>query len=189
MGTLPMRRWTRRQYEKIAEAGVFTPEDRVELIDGAIVEVTPQGCEHATAICLLHDALRNALGDRYLIRAQLPFALDLYSAPEPDIAVVEGSARDYRSEHPSSALLLIEVSDASLAYDREMKGRLYARAGIPEYWIVNLLDRCVEVYRCPGTGELALGWIYRDVHRYKMGEAIPLLSVSASTIAVSQIMP
>jgi len=189
MDSLQVRRWTRGQYDKMVTAGVLSPDDRVELINGEIIEVTPQGSAHATAICLIQDALHAALSGGCHIRCQLPLAIDDASEPEPDIAVVAGAAREYCYQHPSTALLLIEVSDSTLAFDRELKGSLYARAGIADYWIVNLVERCIEVYRDPVSGGGVLGWRYGIVKRFEEGEVvIPLLWVGGA-VTVSEVMP
>ena len=123
------------------------------------------------------------------LRPQLPLAMDLYSAPEPDIAVVRGSPRDYRDAHPSSAVLVIEVADATLQQDRERKGSLYARAGISDYWIVNVPDRCVEVYRDPAPApDTAYGWAYRMKHVFATGEQVAPLASPEARIAVSDLL-
>jgi Uma2 family endonuclease len=143
------RRWTRREYETLVASGFFHPEERLELVDGELLRMTPQGSAHATAISLLEETLKSAFGLGFNVRAQMPLALDPDSEPEPDVAVVVGSPRDYRDSHPTTAVLVVEVADTTLTYDRERKTHLYARAGIPDYWILNLLDRCLEVYRQP----------------------------------------
>ena len=142
-------RWTRREYENMVSGGVFHPEDKLELIDGEIYDVSPQSSRHATAIRLVEEALRRAFGSGFDVRVQLPAALDASSEPEPDVAVVEGGPRDYLDAHPDTALLIVEVSDTSLAFDRTTKQATYARNAIPEYWIVNLIDRQIEVHRQP----------------------------------------
>jgi hypothetical protein len=117
-------------------AGVFGPEDRLELLDGEIIDMAPQKSRHATAVTLVGEALRTLFRSGATVRVQLPFSLDDRSEPEPDVAVVPGNPRDYRDAHPSRALLICEVSDTTLGYDRGRKLTAYARAGIPEYWIL-----------------------------------------------------
>lgn len=126
-------RWTVREYEDMVAAGVFHPEARLELLDGEIYDMSPQTRRHATAIRLIEDALRAVFHRGFDIRAQLPVAFGPDSEPEPDVAVVEGSPRDYSDRHPTTALLVVEVSDSSLAYDRSQKLAIYADCGIPEY--------------------------------------------------------
>lgn len=143
------RVWTREEYDRLVGTGIFHPEERLELVNGTIVTMSPQGSLHATAVRLVEEALRKVFSSGFDVRVQMPLALAPRSEPEPDVAVVVGTPRDYRSEHPQSASLVVEVSDTTLAYDRETKAPLYAQAGIPEYWIVNLLDRQVEVFQNP----------------------------------------
>ncbi len=162
---LPRHRFTRAQYEQMVEAGVFTPEDRLELLDGEIIDMAPQKSRHATAVTLLAEQLRSVMGSGYTIRVQLPLALDERSEPEPDIAVVPGSPRDYRDAHPSRAVLIVEVADASLAYDRIRKLAAYARAGIPEYWILDLNTATLEVCRQPMGDAYAERRLLQAQHR------------------------
>src|SRR5262245_8562612 len=109
MDTVQLRRWTRGEYDRLAELGILGPDERVELIDGEIVQVPPQQSRHATGVCLAMDALGLTFGAGFTIRVQLPLALGQYSEPEPDVAVVVGTARDYAEAHPTSALLVVEV--------------------------------------------------------------------------------
>ena len=141
------RRWTRVEYDRLIEAGVFQPGEPIELLGGLLVVAEPQGDAHFTAIRLAEEALRAAFGPGWEVRPQGPIALDAESEPEPDVAVVPGSTRDYRDGHPAHAALVVEVAESSLRRDREVKGSLYARAGIADYWIVNLGDRVLEVFR------------------------------------------
>jgi Uma2 family endonuclease len=190
MSTVLVRRWTRQEYERMAEAGVLRPGERVELIDGEVLAMTPQGSVHATALLLAEEALRSAFGETTHVRVQMPLVLDSSSEPEPDVTVVRGSLRDYRDAHPTSALLVVEVADTTLPYDREQKGSLYARAGVPEYWIVNLLDRRVEVYRDPTSMPQArYGWSYRSVLHFASGDHISPLSAPQARVAVADLLP
>jgi Uma2 family endonuclease len=143
------RRWTREEYDRMVETGILGPEDRVELIAGEILTLSPQKSRHATGVQLAGDALQEVFGPGFVVRRQLPLALAADSEPEPDVAVVEGGPRDFRNAHPWTAVLIVEVAETSLVYDRTVKKALYAAAGIPEYWIVNLPDRVLEVYREP----------------------------------------
>jgi Uma2 family endonuclease len=175
MSAVQVRRWTRQEYDRMTEAGVLTPNDRVELIGGEILTVTPQKSPHATAVSLANEALRRVLAADVHLRIQLPLAIGDDSEPEPDIAVVSGSIRDYRNAHPESALLVIEVSDSTLAFDRQVKGSLYARAGVPEYWIVNLVESVVETYREPVQNPAArFGWSYARCDCVTRTDSIPL---------------
>jgi Uma2 family endonuclease len=190
MPAVDVRRWTRDEYDRMIDAGIFAPDERVELIDGEILYVAPQKSPHATGICLVLEALRSAFGTGFRVRPQLPLALDPCSEPVPDIAVVPGIARDYRDQHPETAVLIVEVADSSLAHDRSRKGSLYARACVADYWIVNLVDRCVEVYRDPGLSSEALyGWEYASVRRYRPEESVAPLAAPQSPVKVADLLP
>ncbi len=142
------RKWTRSEYYRMGELGLFNGQ-RVELLDGEVIVMSPMGAGHAAAVTKVAHALFRAFGEGFSVRVQLPLALDPTTEPEPDVAVITGSPDDYLDEHPSTAVLIVEVADTSLAYDRTEKARVYARANISEYWIVNLLERQLEVYRKP----------------------------------------
>ena len=190
MSTVLVRRWTRQEYERMVEAGVFQPGERMELVDGEVLKMTPQGSVHATAVRLTEDILRVVFSPGHDVRVQMPLALDPSSEPEPDVAVVLGSSRSYRDAHPTSALLVVEVADTTLLYDREQKGSLYARAGVAEYWIVNLLDWCVEVYREPALMPQArYGWGYRAQLHFSRGDHISPLPASQARVAVTDLLP
>ncbi len=167
----------------MVSSGLFHPEDKLELINGEIYDVSPQSSRHATAIRLAEEALRQAYGSGFDVRVQLPAALDAGSEPEPDVAVVEGGPRDYLDAHPTTAMLTVEVSDTSLAFDRTAKQTTYARNGIPEYWIVNLIDGVVEVYRQPeGDG-------YAEVSKLSSAARISPLTRPDCSIAVRDLLP
>ena len=146
------RRWTRLEYERLVDTGIFRPGERLELLAGDLVVREPQGSLHATAVGLAEDALRACFGPGWVVRVQMPIALDDASEPEPDVAVVPGTRHDYELAHPSRPALLVEVAESSLDADRDYKARLYAHAGVPEYWIVNLVNRVLEVRRTPSGG-------------------------------------
>jgi Uma2 family endonuclease len=139
-------RITRAQYDAIVASGALD-DVAVELLEGVIVEMSPQGLEHAAAIETLADLLRRALGERARVREEKPFAADDASEPEPDVAVV--APGDPFAALPAYAHLIVEVAETSLRKDRGAKAAAYARAGVPEYWIVNLRDRVVEIHLDP----------------------------------------
>jgi Uma2 family endonuclease len=152
-GTPPARRFTVDEYHRMIETGILTEYDHVELLDGWILKMSPIGPPHATAVNLVIAALQNVLPAGWFVRAQSPVTLES-SEPEPDITVVGGGIRDYLSHHPYPADidLLVEVADSTLEFDRLQKRLCYAAAGIAEYWILNLIDRRLEVFRDPGPG-------------------------------------
>lgn len=149
------RRWSRKEYDRLIDLGVFQPGDPIELIGGELLVAEPQGAPHYTAIRKTARVLERAFGPSWEVRTQGPIGLDEESEPEPDVAVVPGTPEDYGSEHPSRAVLIVEVSESSLAFDRGHKGSVYARAGIADYWILNLVDRVLEVYREPAPDAAA----------------------------------
>ncbi|HZP38106.1 MAG TPA: Uma2 family endonuclease [Methylomirabilota bacterium] len=186
---LTVRRWTRAEYDHLVDLGVFHA-DPVELIGGQLIVAEPQNSTHATALGAADDALRAALPPGFLVRAQMPLALDEESAPEPDLAVVPGRRADYRDHHPGRPVLVVEVADASLRFDRREKGSLYARAGVPEYWIVNLVDRVLEVHRDPIADPRATyGWGYRTLDRLEPGATVEPSSIPGTRVAVADLLP
>lgn len=190
VGAIEIRRWSREEYEKMIETGIFPSGTRAELLDGEIFSMTPQKRRHAAAIRATEEALRIAFGHGFDVQVQLPLALEPSSEPEPDLSVVPGSWRDYADMHPSSAVLVVEIADTSLEHDRDRKGNLYARAGIADYWIVNLPERRLEVYREPAQSRRTLyGWTYRTVQYYPPGKQISPLAVPDRKIAVVDLLP
>jgi Uma2 family endonuclease len=158
------RPFTRLEYDRLIDVGFFRPGDPVELLGGQLVVAEPQGSRHYAALRATHEALRAAFGPGWEIRGQGPLALDDESEPEPDVAVVPGSFRDYRAAHPTRPVLVVEIAESSLALDRAHKGSLYARAGLADYWIVNLAEQVLEVYRDPVPDqEASFGWRYRSL--------------------------
>jgi Uma2 family endonuclease len=187
---LPMKRWKRVEYERLVDRGLFEPGDRLELIDGLLLVSEPQSSPHYTAIQLVERALSRAFGEGWTIRTQAPIALDDTSEPEPDVAVVRGGIRDFATAHPVDPVLVVEVSLSSLVFDREHKASLYARAGRPEYWIVNLIDRVLEVRREPAPEpSTPYGWDYAFVDVLGPGERVSALAAPAPEIAVVDLLP
>jgi Uma2 family endonuclease len=139
-------------YYRMAEAGILTDPHRVELIDGEIFDIAAIGSPHAAVTNRLARVFTRALGDEAaLVNVQSPVRLDVYNEPQPDVMLLRSRADDYRASHPNAAdvLLLVEVSETSLLYDRGVKLALYAKFGVPEVWIVDLVGAAVEVYRDP----------------------------------------
>jgi Uma2 family endonuclease len=187
---VPMKRWKRVEYERLVDQGVFGPDDRIELIDGLLLVAEPQSSSHYTAIQLVTQALTRAFGEGWTVRSQAPIALDEASEPEPDVAVVRGGIRDFATAHPVDPVLVVEVSLSSLTFDREHKASLYARAGRPEYWIVNLLDRVLEIRRDPAPEPSApYGWDYAFVDVLGPTARAPALAVPAAQILVGDLLP
>ena len=175
--------WMREEYDRLVASGGFQPGSRVQLIRGEIVEMAPQGAGHATGIRLAQTQLERLFTHGFDVRAQLPLALGRWSEPEPDVAVVRGSIEDYRDRHPDTAALVVEVADSTLEFDRTRKHQVYAEAGVAEYWIVNIVDRMLEVYRDP------YGAAYRNSLRFSPGEVVAPLAAPAGAVNVSDLMP
>jgi Uma2 family endonuclease len=185
---LPLWRMSRTRYERLVEAGIFGSEDRIELLDGLLVAREPQGGRHATVVALVRVALEKAFGRSFYVREEKPIALDERSEPEPDIVVVPGRPRDYLDAHPSRPVLVVEVADTSLALDRLRKGGLYARAGIADYWVINLTEEVLEVYREPvpsRQGERK----YASVRLLRRNAVVTPLAAPRARIRVAALLP
>lgn len=186
---LPLWRMTRVRYDRLVDAGVFGPEDRVELLDGLLIAREPQGRRHAAVVGLVRSALEKAFGRAYHVREEKPIALDDQSEPEPDVVVVPGTPRDYLDAHPSRPVLLVEVAETSLAIDRLRKGSLYARAGVADYWVVNLIDEVLEVYREPVFAPAASDWKYDSVRLLRRNAIVTPLALPRARIRVAAFLP
>ena len=185
-----MRRWSRVEYERLIDLGVFQPGERLELLDGALVVREPQGSRHAAAIRKVLAALRAALGDAWQIDSQLPLALDDVSQPEPDIAVVPRDPNAYREAHPSCAALVVEIAETSYRVDRDYKLSLYARAAIPECWLLDLVNETVEIHREPETSPAArYGWRYARVETLRAPDMVRPLIAPAIPVRVADLLP
>jgi hypothetical protein len=183
-------RITVAQYKRLIEAGVLTPDDKVELLEGLIVLREPRDPPHDGTCGIIADLLNSILPDGWNYRCLS--ALELSdSVPEPDFALVRGDARTYTTRHPTPADtgLLVEVANTSLLRDRQDKARIYARANVVCYWIVNLEDRRVEVHTQP-SGPVALP-AYASVQSYGAGDSVPLLldGVGVASIPVADLLP
>ncbi len=175
-----IRRFSRAEYDRLVEQGWFTDE-RLELIEGLLVTVSPQGTSHADVIAHVHELLVRLLGDRASVRSQLPFAATDDSEPEPDVAVVVRAR--YRDEHPRAAFLIIEVADSSLPYDR-YKASVYAAASVPEYWIVDLNAARVVVHLDPDPETGA----YRTTREHGSGDVLHPTAFPDLAIAVADLL-
>jgi len=184
------RRWSRVEYERLIEQGVFRPGERLELLAGQLVVREPQGTPHATAIRLVTRALLAVFRQGWSVDMQLPVALDEESEPEPDVVVTAGEPREFLASHPHHPVLVVEVAETSLALDRVEKGSLYARAQVPEYWIVNLNGRVLEVYREPQpNASTPSGWAYRSCQNLTAVEHVTPSAAPGARIAVADLLP
>ena len=184
------RRFSRAEYERLIDLGVFQPGEAIELIGGELMVAEPQGAAHYTAIRKSAKALEAAFGPGWEVRTEGPIGLDEDSEPEPDVAVVPGSPEDYSRAHPSRPVLTVEVAESSLAVDRQRKGSLYARAGLADYWVLNLVDRVLEVYREPVPDSTApFGWRYAHREVFDASARVTPLAVPVASIPVSRLLP
>lgn len=177
-----VHRWTREEYKRMAAEGLFAPDVRVELVDGIVYDMSPQNGPHASAVHRGLKCLQGAFPDHY-IRVQSPLAAADDSEPEPDLAVVPGEIEDYEDSHPTTALLVIEVADQSLAHDRARKIPLYARSGMPEAWLLNLKAKTLEIYRDPVEDN------YQTRQILRIGDTVSPLASPKARIAVADLFP
>jgi Uma2 family endonuclease len=182
---LPRRRFTVDEYYRMAEAGILGAGERVELIEGEIIEMAAIGSRHAASVKRLNRLLVRRVGERGVVQVQDPVRLSDLSEPEPDIAVLRPRPDDYAAAHPIPAdvLLIVEVADTTVAFDREEKAPLYALAGIGEYWLVDLGADQIEVYRAPSAEG------YLDVHSYARGHTLRPTAFPDLALPVDAILP
>lgn len=175
--------YTVEEYFGLVEAGQLDPDARVELLEGVVVEMSPQTPEHATCVRMIHKALEKVFDCE--IRACLPFIAGARSGPEPDVVVVPGTVDDYARRHPGEALLVVEVSVSSLPVDRLSKSRIYSAAGVPEYWIANLVHGVLEVHRDPDPEAR----VYREMTTLSPRQSVSPLGAPKSSIPVADLLP
>jgi len=177
-------RFTVDEFHRMGEAGILSEDDRVELIYGEIVEMTPIGSRHATCVRRLDRWLQTLVGEEALVSAQQPLTLANDGEPIPDVALLRPRADEYSHSHPTGpdALLVIEVADSSVLYDRNAKSRLYAGGGVPEYWVVDLTRNAVTVFLDPENGG------YTDERDYRRGESWVSPALGGRTIAVDDLV-
>jgi Uma2 family endonuclease len=181
-------RWTKDEYHRLAETGWFD-DRRVELLDGEIFEMPVLKIPHVVALDVTADAMRAAFGTGYWVSPQAPLNLTLTSEPIPDLFVVPGKARDYTA-HPTTALLIVEISDTTLSHDRGRKASLYAAARIQDYWIVNLVDRQLEIYRVPVPDPAQpYGFSYSQRTVLLPGATASPLVLPQAQVAVTDLLP
>lgn len=177
--TIELRPVRRDEYDRMGELGFFDDE-KVELLAGVIVKMSPSGPLHADLQTLILEHLVKSLPPHLVVRANLPIALSDISEPEPDLAIVP--RKPVGTPHPSNALLMIEISDSSLSTDRGIKTRLYAHAGVPEYWIVDVRAMAIEVYRGPA------GHRYASVERFDRDAHVTALRVPEVTVCLAALI-
>ena len=185
-----LRRWTRHEYERLIDHGFLDEDEPIELLDGLLLVKEPQHSPHRTGVLLVAKALERAFGDSWFVQIQSPIILSDRSAPEPDVCVVRGSPRDYVDAHPRRPALIVEVAQSGLRVARGRKAVVYARARIADYWIVNLVDRVLELHREPARpGPARRRWGYASIATLGADAAIAPLAAPSAAIHVADLLP
>ena len=185
-----LHRWSRREYGLMIDHGLLDEDDLVELLDGLLLVKEPQHSLHRTAVLLAAKALERGFGEGWFGQTQSPIILDDRSEPEPDVCVVRGSPRDYAAAHPTRPVLIVEVAQSGLALARGRKAAAYARAGIADYWILNLGDRVLGVHREPARpGPARRTWGYLAIATLGADATVTPLAAPAATIRVADLLP
>lgn len=177
-------RFTISQYHQMSEAGILSENDKVELINGEIIEMSPIGRRHAACVDRINRLFSNILGIKVIVRVQNPILLNNLSEPEPDIALLKPRTDFYESGHPQpeDIFLLIEVADSSIEYDRDVKIPLYASSGITEVWLVDIYQQVIIVYRYPSENG------YRDIQTLSPGEKLSISAFPENNLFVDDIL-
>ena len=172
------------QYHQMSEAGIFSENDKVELINGEIIEMSPIGRRHTACVNRLNSVFSQLLGKKVIIAVQNPITLNNLSEPQPDIALLKPRADFYESGHPQpqDIFLLIEVADSSLEYDRDVKIPLYASSGITEVWLVDIYEQVIIVYRYPSENG------YSDIQKLSRGEKMSIQAFPEINLVVDDIL-
>jgi len=182
-----LRHWSKSEYHEMAELGWFRGQ-RAELIDGEIVVLSPQKFEHGRVADRATEKMRELFGASFWVRMQLPLDLGPNSEPEPDVSVVTGRREDYH-DHPKQAVLVIEVSDTTLSFDRGEKAGLYARAGVQDYWILDLVHRQLHIHRDPIPDPTQANWFtYGSIETFQGSDVVAPLNLPAGRVRVSELL-
>ena len=185
-----LRRWTREEYERLIDHGFLDEDDPIELLDGLLLVKEPQSSPHRTAVLLVARAVERAFGGGWFVQTQSPVAFGRRSEPEPDVCVVRGSPRDYVDSHPTHPALVVEVAQSGLGLARGRKAAVYARARIADYWIVNLVDRVLEVHREPARpGPARRHWGYAAIETLGGDATITPLAAPSAGVRVADLLP
>jgi Uma2 family endonuclease len=181
---VPRRAFSVDEFHRMAEAGVFGEDDRVELLAGEVIEMSPIGSRHASCVNRLSRSFHQHAGSSLIVRVQSPITLDEHSEPQPDLAVLNYRPDFYREAHPrpNEVRLVVEVADTSAEGDRGVKVPLYARAGIPETWVIDFTERTVDVYRRPSAGS------YQEHHRVGPRDRLNSSQVAGLELSVDDIV-
>jgi Uma2 family endonuclease len=181
--TAPTYRWSVEEYQKLGEVGIFHEDDRVELLNGEIVIMAPIGLRHMNAVRRLINTMARKYGSRCLVDAQNPLVIDGESMPQPDLLLLRQDLDEGREPTPEDVLLLVEVADSSLSYDSRDKRDAYARTGVREYWLLNLPQNQLHVFRDPDSHG------YRSEVIIRADESVAPLAFPQETVALAEILP
>ena len=184
--SIHLKYWTVQDYYRMSDLGILDPNERTELIDGQIIIMTAKGTPHVMTLRLLANVLENALGDKSVfVSTQDPIRLDNFSEPEPDLAIVKGTILDYGEHHPvpDDIYLVIEVADSTLKQDCEVKDKLYARSNIAEYWVVDIKNRQVHIFRDPIATGYTSQLILTETH------SVSPLAFPEIVLSIASILP
>ena len=185
-----LHRWSRIEYGRMIDHGLLDEDDPVELLDGLLLVKEPQHSPHRTAVLLVAKALERAFGEGWFVQTQSPIILDDRSEPEPDACVVRGSPRDYTGAHPTRPALVVEVAQSRLRLARGRKASAYARAGIADYWILNLERRVLEVHReAAAPDPTRPRRSYSAIETLGIDSTVTPLAAPAATIRVADLLP
>lgn len=182
-------RWTHDEYLQAHELGWFE-DKRTELIEGEIVYMPAMNVKHFQGVVKADRILQRIFSEGFFVSTQCPLKVSEISDPEPDVAVIEGKPEDFKDAFPTTAALVIEIADSSLTYDRTEKASLYAKAGVPDYWIVNIKDRRLEVRRLPVKDSTAIfGYSYSMLQMLAENEAVSPLAKPEIEIKIVDLLP
>jgi Uma2 family endonuclease len=185
-----LHRWTRHEYERLIDHGFLDEDDPIELLNGLLLVKEPQSSPHRTAVVLVAKAVERAFGEGWFVQVQSPIILGARSEPEPDVCVVRGSPRDYVDAHPRRPALIVEVALSGLRVARGRKAAAYARAGIADYWIVDLVDGVLEVRREPARpGPARRHWGYAAIETLGADAIIAPLAAPSADVRVADLLP
>lgn len=183
--TVKLRQITVEEYDAMIENGVFDEDDRVELLNGAIVDKMPKGTKHSSANDRINKIFYKNFSEKVIIRNQNPIWLDEFSEPEPDLVLAKPKADEYENSHPTpeEILLIVEIADSTLNYDRNSKGAAYARAGIKQYLLLNVQEKTLEDYREPSADG------FQSKQTYRSGQSFNLVAFPETALAVKDFLP
>ncbi|HEU4370545.1 MAG TPA: Uma2 family endonuclease [Methylomirabilota bacterium] len=185
-----LRRWTRVEYARLIGHGFLDEDHPVELLGGLLVVKEPQSSPHRTAVLLVAKALERAFGEGWFVQTQSPISLGRRSEPEPDVCTIRGSPRDYVDAHPTRPALIVEVAQSGLRLARGRKAAVYARARVADYWIVNLVERVLEVHREPARpGPARWHWGYAAVEIFGADATVAPLATPSAVVRVADLLP